>query len=209
MHNFSINMPSIPSGSIQFKIQDAKFKGFSSKETRFKDNMSFLASHFINTFPNIMPIKPAPSEKDSSITNSQISTSLSRNFQKENSNFRLMVGDDKKNLLLKYEEEYKNYVPEIPLEKKYDKGFSFGKSYIRDTLDSEIQKFPSQNLGDRNESIIDNYYFSNNKTEESVDEDEDEKIMLEKRREENILKKRVVKRSAAFESEDRWKSLER
>ena len=89
--------------------------------------------------------------------------------------------------------QFNNYVPEIPLEKKYDKGFSFGKSYIRDTLDSEIQKFPSQNLGNRNESIIDNYYFSNNKTEGSVDEDEDEKIILEKRREENILKKRVVK----------------
>lgn len=31
MHNFNINMPSIPSTSIQFKIQDAKIKGFNSK----------------------------------------------------------------------------------------------------------------------------------------------------------------------------------
>ena len=33
--------------------------------------------------------------------------------------------------------------------------------------------------------------------------------MLEKRREEKLQKKRFVKKSAVFEAEDRWKSLDR
>lgn len=54
MQNFNINLPSIPTASIQFKIQDGKFKGFNAREPRFKDNLSYLASHFINSFPNLI-----------------------------------------------------------------------------------------------------------------------------------------------------------
>ncbi len=57
-----------------------------------------------------------------------------------------MIPDTKKNLLLKYEEEYKDYLPQIVNENKYDKGYSFPKSTPKDTLDSELQSFPSHSL---------------------------------------------------------------
>jgi len=53
--NFTINIPTIPSKRILFKIQNNKFKGFDAKEGRFKDNMSYLSSHFVNSFPNLHP----------------------------------------------------------------------------------------------------------------------------------------------------------
>lgn len=40
--NFTINLPSIPSALIRFKIQDVKGKAFNIKEARFKDNKSYL-----------------------------------------------------------------------------------------------------------------------------------------------------------------------
>lgn len=40
--NFTINLPSIPSALIRFKIQDVKGKAFNIKEARFKDNKTYL-----------------------------------------------------------------------------------------------------------------------------------------------------------------------
>jgi hypothetical protein len=71
-----------------------------------------------------------------------------------------MVPDDKKNLLVKYEEEYKHYRPEISGENKYDKGFSFGKGTPKDTLDSELQSYSSQQASKEPASVFDNYYFN-------------------------------------------------
>lgn len=53
MHNFNINIPSIPSNRMLFKIQNNRLKGFQAKDGRFKDNMSYLAQHFVNSFPNL------------------------------------------------------------------------------------------------------------------------------------------------------------
>ena len=36
--NFDINIPTIPSKTIKFKIQDIKSIGFNSQKQRFKDN---------------------------------------------------------------------------------------------------------------------------------------------------------------------------
>ena len=58
MQNFNINMPSIPSDRIQFKIQNNKLKGFNNKEPRFKDSLSYLTSHFVNSFPNLSTPMP-------------------------------------------------------------------------------------------------------------------------------------------------------
>lgn len=56
--NFTINLPSIPTALIRFKIQDVKSKAFNIKDTRFKDNKSYLESMFINTFSNLSPHSP-------------------------------------------------------------------------------------------------------------------------------------------------------
>lgn len=74
-----------------------------------------------------------------------------------------MVPDDKKNLLVKYEEEYKHYRPQIPGENKFDKGFSFGKGTPKDTLDSELESYSSQQVPKQSGSVFDNYFF--NRTE--------------------------------------------
>ena len=101
MQNFSINIPSIPTNKIQFKIQNSKFKGFNQKELRFKDNLSYLTEHFINSFPNLnLPSSPKKEEEDNV---SKISTNNSFSFGKKSSDsFRMMVSDNKKNLLVKY-----------------------------------------------------------------------------------------------------------
>jgi hypothetical protein len=46
----------------------------------------------------------------------------------------MVVPDNKKNLLMKYEEEYRNHLPVVKKDYSLHKGYSFGKS-IRDTLD--------------------------------------------------------------------------
>lgn len=38
----------------------------------------------------------------SNLSNSLVSSNISPSFKKENNNFRVIIGDDKKNLLLKY-----------------------------------------------------------------------------------------------------------
>ena len=58
-----------------------------------------------------------------------------------------MLANDKKNLLIKFEDQYKNYIPPIFGENKYDKGFSFCREGIKDTLDGEIKKYQSQIVG--------------------------------------------------------------
>jgi hypothetical protein len=45
-----------------------------------------------------------------------------------------MVGDDKKNLLIKYEDHYKSYQPPLP-SIDTGKGFSFPKQVTKDSLD--------------------------------------------------------------------------
>lgn len=58
---------------------------------------------------------------------SQLSTLSSIIPKDEQVPFRWMIGDDKKNLLIKYEEKYKSYNSPITSDFIKDKGFSFGK----------------------------------------------------------------------------------
>lgn len=137
MHNFNINIPSIPSKRILFKIQDNKLKGFTQKEGRFKDNLSYLQQHFIQSFSNLHPASPTSKQTDEN--RSGISTKMSSNqsssFCRESQhNYRMLVPDNKKNLLMKYEEQYRHYLPTVKKDYSLHKGYSFGKS-IRDTLD--------------------------------------------------------------------------
>lgn len=78
-----------------------------------------------------------------------------------------MVGDDKKNLLIKYEDHYKYYQPPLP---SFDngKGFTFPKHGANDSLDDELKQYHSQLIpSDRS---IENYYF--NMTEQSDESDD-------------------------------------
>lgn len=109
-----------------------------------------------------------------------------------------MVGDNKKNLLVKYEEEGRHKIAGIPGENKYDKGYSFSKHGFTDVLDSHLSKMEKGRKGRNMDRHMDSYCL---KTEESEDESEnEEKIKLEKRREERMAKKKVVKTSAVFDN---------
>lgn len=50
--NFDISIPSIPTRTIKFKIQDIKSTAFGSQRNRFIDNKSFLTKKFIESFAN-------------------------------------------------------------------------------------------------------------------------------------------------------------
>ena len=50
--NFDINIPSIPSKRIKFKIQDIKTTVFGSQRNRFNENKTFLTQKFIESFNN-------------------------------------------------------------------------------------------------------------------------------------------------------------
>ena len=84
-----------------------------------------------------------------------------------------MVGGDKKNLLVKYEDHYKSYQPPLP-SLDPGKSYSFPKQG-KDSLDHELKQYQSQVM--QEDKSIDNYYF--NMTEQSDEESEDG---LEKRR---------------------------
>jgi hypothetical protein len=114
-------LPTIPGKDLKFKIQDVRMKGFLTREARFKDDKEYLTKRFINSFANLLPKPTSPAE-----TKSEVSTNLSSYFREDHDNFRWMVGDDKKNLLIKYEDKYKSYQPPIP-SLDSDKGFSFPK----------------------------------------------------------------------------------
>jgi hypothetical protein len=45
--NFDISIPSIPTKSIKFKIQDIKNTAFGSQRTRFQENKAFLTKKFV------------------------------------------------------------------------------------------------------------------------------------------------------------------
>ena len=49
-------------------------------------------------------------------------------------------------MVIKYEEVYKNYNPPLPKDSKYEKGFSFAKSRIKDSLESEVKKHDEEKL---------------------------------------------------------------
>ena len=51
-NNFDINIPSIPSRTIKFKIQDIKTTAFGSQKKRFQENKGFLTKKFIDSFNN-------------------------------------------------------------------------------------------------------------------------------------------------------------
>ena len=93
--------------------------------------------------------------------------------------------------MVKYQEKYKSYKPNIPNQNKFDKGFSFRKS----GEGSQLEKNRAQQI---HGGIIDNYFFN---TEQSEDESEgEEKMELERRREEKLARKKSVKKSAVFQS---------
>lgn len=150
-------MPSIPSKVLKFKIQDVRMKGFSTKDARFKDDKEYLTKRFINSFANLQPKQKVVEE-----TKSEPSTSLSRCFREEQDNYRWMVSDDKKNLLIKYEDHYKTYQPPLP---PLDAGkqYSFPRAGQKDSLDYELKQYQSQIMSE--DKSIDNYYF--NMTEQS------------------------------------------
>jgi hypothetical protein len=76
-----------------------------------------------------------------------------------------MVGGDKKNLLIKYEDFYKSYQPPLP-SLDAGKSYSFPKQGAKDSLDHELKQYQSQVIHE--EKSIDNYYF--NMTEQSDEE---------------------------------------
>ena len=47
MNNFEINLPTIPSKRIRFKIQDIKASAFGSEKIRFPERKSFLTKRFV------------------------------------------------------------------------------------------------------------------------------------------------------------------
>lgn len=57
--NFKINIPSIPTNRIRFKVQDVREQGFLTKDNRFKDNKEYLTKKFINSFTNLSPDQSA------------------------------------------------------------------------------------------------------------------------------------------------------
>jgi hypothetical protein len=56
--NFDINIPSIPSNIIKFKIQDIKSTAFGSQRGRFNENKGFLTKKFIESFNNFHQKQP-------------------------------------------------------------------------------------------------------------------------------------------------------
>lgn len=51
-NNFDISIPSIPSKTIKFKIQDIKSTAFGTQRNRFHENKAFLTKKFIDSFAN-------------------------------------------------------------------------------------------------------------------------------------------------------------
>ena len=58
--NFDINMPSIPTKMIKFKIQDIKNSACGSQRNRFQENKAFLTKKFVESFHNFTPKKDPP-----------------------------------------------------------------------------------------------------------------------------------------------------
>lgn len=63
--NFDISIPSIPTKTIKFKIQDIKNTAFGSQRNRFLENKGFLTKKFVESFSNFAekPIKKAEQEE--------------------------------------------------------------------------------------------------------------------------------------------------
>lgn len=113
----------------------------------------------------------------------------------------MIVSENKKNLLMKYQDEFKHYESAIIGENQFKGGYSFSKSEVKDSLEAQINKYHSQ-IRKQEEKQIDNYYF--NCTQQSQS---DEQELLE-----NIKKpiqKVRIKPTAAFKSENRWKNEQR
>ena len=56
----------------------------------------------------------------------------------------MMVSDNKKNLMVKYQDQYKNYQSKIDGDLKKDKGFSFSKSGRKICPEDSLTKNISQ-----------------------------------------------------------------
>ncbi len=105
--NFDINIPSIPSNIIKFKIQDIKSTAFGSQRGRFNENKGFLTKKFIESFNNFHQ-KPPPSPPTTTAPDdSRLSTQV-----RSEAEYRFLIPEEKKYMLHHYE-KYKDY--EAPL----------------------------------------------------------------------------------------------
>lgn len=67
--NFDISIPSIPTRTIKFKIQDIKSTAFGSQRNRFLENKAFLTKKFVESFNNFSEkprLKPDHEELETS-----------------------------------------------------------------------------------------------------------------------------------------------
>jgi hypothetical protein len=153
--NFDINIPSIPSKIIKFKIQDIKSTAFGSQRGRFNENKGFLTKKFIESFNNFREKEQKTQPEPDTEAESQLSTSKHERSELE---YRFLIPEEKKYMLHHYE-KYKNYEAPIQKQTKYDRGFSF---YKTDSL--------ARNAGNRQSShsidehaLTDNFYFPNHR----------------------------------------------
>lgn len=154
--NFDINIPSIPTRMIKFKIQDIKTTAFGSQRNRFHDNKTFLTKKFIESFQNFH--QPAP--KDSDAAETEAESRVSRGVRSEQE-YRFLVPEERKYMLHHYD-KYKNYEAPIQKETKYDRGYTFYRT------DPSLPKPADTTVGERQEktlsiidnSLVDNFYFT-------------------------------------------------
>ncbi|CAM6002820.1 unnamed protein product [Sphagnum balticum] len=85
--SFAINIPSIPSKAIRFKVQDVKTRSFGSQKQRFPEDKTYLTERFVNSFSNFVP-KPDFQEATTDLK-SNASTVPSACFRKGNEDFSL------------------------------------------------------------------------------------------------------------------------
>lgn len=122
--NFDINIPSIPSRMIKFKIQDIKSTAFGSQRNRFCENKSFLTKKFIESFNNFQQ-RTEKSDENPTEAESQ----LSYHPEKSEQEYRLLIPEEKKYMLHNYD-KYKNYEVPILKETKYNRGYSFYRTDV-------------------------------------------------------------------------------
>lgn len=120
--NFDINIPSIPSKIIKFKIQDIKSTAFGSQRGRFNENKGFLTKKFVESFNNF---KEKPITTDAAETQAQ--SRVSSKPDRSELEYRFLIPEEKKYMLHHYE-KYKNYEAPVLKETKYDRGYSFYKT---------------------------------------------------------------------------------
>jgi hypothetical protein len=157
-NNFDINIPSIPSRGIKFKIQDIKTTAFGSQKNRFNENKSFLTKKFIESFSNF---KEKVVEKEKEMETETEAESKAESGRVGKQEYRVFIPEEKKYMLY-HLDKYKHYEAPILKETKYNRGYSF---YRTQNELSSTHKHREQSYSMEN-PVSDSYFFPANKPKE-------------------------------------------